>query len=117
MTTLTAAIAALVAVGKADFLSRASDPTYGAFYATMLWSEGWPFAEAKNAFPAIYIYENGGNTERQGLSTVKMWRYSRVRVEAFANSKAEVQQAFETLRTAWITDYNYYVGNGTVGQG
>src|SRR5438105_368872 len=117
MSTLSTAIAALLNVGKTTFQAQSGDPTWGALYAAILWKDAWPFAEVKSFNPTIFLYELGGQPAAQGLGTVKQWRHPRIRVDIFCNANADVRQAFEALRSAWITDFNYVNGSGAVGQG
>ncbi len=117
MATAKQAIDALMKVGKDTFLANAADPTWGAIlYAILIWETGFQY-EAFDNLEVIRFYKTGDSADNQGLGTAKEWRQGRVRMDILCTSRDKAEQAFEFLRTAWITDFDYVNGAGTVGQG
>lgn len=111
MTTLTTAMAALQYVAVQAFVASATTPMTST--EVILHS---PFEIYKDV-PAVYIYQNGGINEPQGLGTVSQYRDPRIRVEVFAGTYADVDTLVDAIRSAWHTDMNYTPWTNAAGTG
>lgn len=110
-TTVTAALAAMQYVAVQTFKNLAAPMVN----AEVILAE--PFEIYKNA-PAVYLYQNGGLNEAEGLGFARQYRGPRIRVEIFAGNYADAEALVENLRSAWLTDYDASSPlSGSVGSG
>lgn len=106
---------ALINVAKTTIKAQISDPTWGDLYTRLQFKPSMLVDTLD--WPTIAIYEVSGQTQAQGLGTVKRWRYPTIRVDVAAGRLQDIRQIIEAACAAWITDFNNGSGNGTVGNG